>query len=336
MRAATVTIDFDALRHNLARVRFLAPGRGVWASIKANAYGHGAIAIARVLSSEGVNGFAVACLEEALALREAGIAEPILLLEGPFGPGELALCVHHSFAVAVHCEEQLAWLARSHGLTSPLKVWLKVDSGMHRLGFAPAEAAIAWRRLRDLAVVHRDITLMTHFACADERSNPMTLQQQRRFDQAVAALPGPRSLANSAAVLNWPTTHGDVVRPGLMLYGISPFPDTSGVDEHLRPVMTLTTRLIAVRRVAAGETVGYGATWRAPTATWIGTAAIGYGDGYDRHLPSGTPVVVNGRLARLAGRVSMDMIGIDLGTCAETGAEARARVGDPVVLWGEG
>jgi len=270
----------------------------------------------------------VACIEEALILREAGIGKPILLLEGVFEAAELPLCSRWNLAVAVHDPGQVEMLEHAR-LEKSLTVWLKIDTGMHRLGIALEQAAAIWQRLRDCPAV-ATIHLMSHLARTDEREVDSTLRQLQVFEELCGMLPGERSLANSAAVLAWPQTHFDWVRPGLMLYGASPFADTLADQEGLQPVMTLMTRLISVRRLDKGEPVGYGGTWICPEEMDIGVAAIGYADGYPRHAPSGTPVLVNGRRAGLAGRVSMDMLGIDLR------GHPEAKVGDLVVLWGQG
>jgi len=324
-RAATATIDLAALRHNFHRARNAAPGCRIAATIKANAYGHGLIRIARALPE--ADAFAVACIEEAIMLREAGIKQPILLLEGVYEAAELDLCSRLSLEIAVHDPGQLTMLEHAR-LPAPLRVWLKIDSGMHRLGFDPEQAMAAWRRLRACPAVSPKIGLMSHLANADDRNDGYTLKQLEIFQTATAELPGERSLANSAAVLGWPRTHCDCVRPGLMLYGASPFTDTVAAEEDLLPVMTLSTRLIAIKRLRKGEPVGYGGSWICPEDMDIGIAAIGYGDGYPRQLAAGAAALVNGRSAELAGRVSMDMISLDLRQ------HPAARVGDPVILWG--
>ncbi len=338
MRPATAVIDLAAIRHNLARAKDLAGGARVVAVVKANAYGHGA---ARVLPAlGGADMLGVACVEEALALREAGAAQPILLLEGVFAPEELADCARLGFEVVVHEPGQLAMLeGAGRRLDRPLTAWLKLDTGMRRLGFAPEAAPAAHARLAACPAVAA-VRLMTHFANADAPGDPLTGEQVARFQHAAAALDRApagrggaveRSLCNSAGLLAWPEARGEWVRPGIMLYGASPLAGRAGGDEGLRPAMSLRTRLIAVREVRAGERVGYGGAWAAPAGgTRVGIAAIGYGDGYPRHAPSGTPVLVNGAPAALAGRVSMDMLAIDLG------GQPGARVGDPVLLWGEG
>ncbi len=283
--------------------------------------------VARALND--ADAFAVAALEEAQALRRAGVQQRILLLEGVFEAAELPRCARHHLNIAIHHPEQVRMLELSR-LDRPLRVWLKIDTGMHRLGLEPDAAPAMFRRLMDCPAVAPAIGLMSHLARADERNCEATGEQVRVFEQAVADLPGPRSLANSAGILGWPDTHFDWVRPGIMLYGASPFVDSLAEDEDLRPVMTLQTRLISIKRLRQGDPVGYGGTWSCPEDMDVGVAAVGYGDGYPRHAPSGTPLLVNGREAALIGRVSMDMITVDLRQHPE------ARIGDPVVLWGEG
>lgn len=296
------------------------------AAVKAEGYGHGLVRVARTLDADA---FAVACVEEALTLREAGIERPILLLEGVFEAAELPLCARHGLEIAVHHPEQARMLETAR-LERPVRVWLKIDTGMHRLGLEPETAPAVFQRLRNGPSVAAAIGLMSHLARADERDCDDTLGQLRTFEAATAGLAGERSLANSAGILGWPQTHFDWVRPGIMLYGASPFVDSLAPDEDLRPVMTFHTRLISIKRLRRGEPVGYGGTWVCPEDMDVGVAAVGYGDGYPRHAPSGTPVLLDGREAALIGRVSMDMITLDLRPHPE------ARIGDPVVLWGEG
>ncbi len=262
-------------------------------------------------------------------MREAGIDRPILLLEGAFEAAELPLCARHGLEIAVHHPEQARMLELAR-LDRPLRVWLKIDTGMHRLGLEPEIVSAVFQRLRDCPAVTPAIGLMSHLARADERDCAYTLQQLQIFETATAGLPGERSLANSAGILGWPQTHFDWVRPGIMLYGASPFVDSLASDEGLRPVMTFHTRLISIKRLRRGEPVGYGGTWVCPEDMDVGVAAVGYGDGYPRHAPSGTPVSIDGREAALIGRVSMDMITVDLRRHPE------ARIGDRVLLWGEG
>ena len=321
-------LDLSALRHNLALVRQLAPRSRVMAVVKANAYGHGAAAIAGALDPL-VDALAVASIEEAAELREAGVTRPILLLEGPFEAGELATAARLNFWITVENETQMAWL-ESARLPAPVRCWLKIDTGMHRLGVAPEAAAAYCERIRTCSACEDDPVLSTHFASADDTGSGQTRQQIDRFEVATDGLPGLRSAANSAGVLAWPAAHYDWVRPGYMLYGNSPMLHPGAADRKLRPVMTLCSAVISLRHVARGETVGYGARWRADRDSLIATATVGYGDGYPRLAADGTQVLVNGHRAPLAGRVSMDMITVDV-----TDLPAVA-IGDPVILWGEG
>ncbi len=317
-------IHLDALRHNLRHARHMAPQSRAIAVIKADGYGHGAVRVAHALAADATL-FAVASIDEALVLRQGGITQPLLLLEGPFEPAELPLCAEFGLQITIHHRCQIDMLER---WTAPqaLPVWLKLDSGMHRLGLALEHASEVYQRLAGLPAVAPGIRLMSHFACADERDNPFTRQQLTRLQQL--GLPGEHCWANSAAVLAWPETHGDWIRPGIMLYGASPFAHTTGADQGLRPAMSLNSRLIAINRISRGEAIGYGSTWRCPETMDVGVVAAGYGDGYPRELPSGSPVCVGTRTVPLVGRVSMDMLSVDLRT------HPGARGGDPVQLWG--
>lgn len=325
-RGAVATIDRDALRHNLDRARAQAPRARIAAAIKANAYGHGAVPVARALGA--ADAFAVACVDEALALRAADIAHPLVLLEGPLEAAEVEAIAGSGFEAVIHDEAQIGWLAAYHG-KAPLDVWVKVDSGMHRIGFACERVESVRERLLAMQRV-RIRGWMTHLGCADDITSQTTVKQVERFHAAVDRYPGWKSIANSAGVIAWPVSHADWVRPGIMLYGASPLLGRNAIDLGLRPVMTLTSRLIGVRELRCGDAVGYGATWTAPETMPVGVVAMGYGDGYPRHAPSGTPVLVNGRRTQLIGRVSMDMLVVDL-----RGVGA-AKVGDPVTLWGDG
>ena len=319
-------LDLRALRHNVGVVRRLAPRAKIMAVVKANAYGHGAVTIAGALQSE-VDALAVACIEEALELRYAGIATPILLLEGVFEPGELQQAAQLDLWLTIDNEHQLRWLEQAT-LPAPITCWLKVDTGMNRLGVTPGSAPLFFQRLLASSNVRNEIVTCTHFASADDVMNQQTEQQLAKFD----ALPFPtlRSAANSAGVIGWPQAHYDWVRPGYMLFGNSPMLEPHVHAHGLLPVMTLVSAVISLRDVAAGETVGYGGTWVATRASRIATVTIGYGDGYPRQALNDTPVLVNGQRARLAGRVSMDMITVDV-----TDLE-HVEIGSEVVLWGEG
>ncbi|MDB5974044.1 MAG: alr [Nevskia sp.] len=325
----TATIDLAAIRHNLARVREYAPGSKVMAAIKADAYGHGAVPVGRALQQAGVDAFAVACLEEALVLREAALTAPITLLEGVLSLEEAEEAARLQLQVVVHDFWQLELLQRLPP-ERPLTLWFKLDSGMHRLGFPLAAAAelLAALQARPAWTLAGWIT---HLACADEADNPMTQRQVQAFEQALQGIPGPRSIANSAGLIVWPQARVDWVRPGLMLYGASPLPGGStGAELGLRPAMCVESRLISVQELEAGETVGYGATFRCPERMRVGVVAVGYADGVHRILPTGAPVLIHGQRAPIVGRVSMDMISVDLRGLPQ------ARAGDTVVLWGPG
>ncbi|HEX9802431.1 MAG TPA: alanine racemase [Gammaproteobacteria bacterium] len=326
MRRCQVSIDLGALRHNLQRVRQAAPGCRVMAAIKANGYGHGLVRVANAL--EESDSFGVACIDEALELRAAGVTAPIILLEGFFHPDEIPLVEQHRLELLLHHPAQIAALEQAT-IHKPIRVWLKVDTGMHRLGVPPEETSSLWQRLERHPGLH-PLGQMTHLACADEPDHPATAVQLELFRRATASLPGERAIANSAGILGWPETHAEWVRPGIMLYGVSPFVGGRAAEHGLKPVMTLSSELIAVNRLSEGDTVGYGATWRCPEAMTIGVVAVGYGDGYPRHAVTGTPVLVNGRRVPLIGRVSMDML------CVDLRSQSDAQIGDPVVLWGDG
>ena len=334
-RPTSAIIHTDALRHNLAQARALAPHSRVMAVVKADGYGHGLERVARAL--EGADAFGVAALSDAERLRAAGLSQPIVLLSGFDEADDLPQLRRLGVETVVHHLGQIEMLEQA-GSGDPIRCWLKVDTGMHRLGFAPEQVHQAHARLRAAASVADGIVLMNHFASSDEfdsdqsggesAGSRQTREQQRVFAAAIDGLAGARSLANSAAVLGWPDSHADWIRPGGLLYGISAVEGRNGEDFGLRPAMTLATRLIAVKRVRKGERIGYAATWECPEDMLIGVAAIGYGDGYPRAAPSGTPVRVAGQDTQVIGRVSMDLMTIDLRGLPQ------ARVGDPVLLWG--
>ena len=323
-RATRAVINLSALRHNLSIARSHAPDSRIMAIIKANGYGHGIVAVAHALNQ--AEAFGVACLDEAITLREAGIAQPIVLLEGVAHAADLNLVRGYQLELVVHHPAQISLLEQVGGSTIP--VWLKLDTGMHRLGVTPAQTTEMLQRLDQLEAVAQPVRLMTHLANADDRQDKTTPQQQAQFDAATADLGLEASIANSAGILAWPDTHRDWIRPGIMLYGVSPFLDSTAAEHELQPVMSLQSELIAVNQQKKGEPVGYGGSYRCPDDMPVGVVAIGYGDGYPRHAPSGTPVLVNGKRVPLIGRVSMDMI------CVDLRAEPEARIGDPVVLWG--
>jgi alanine racemase len=317
-------VNLSALRGNLAQVRARAPETQVLAVVKANAYGHG---LQRVLPAlDDADGLALVELERAYELRALRYTRRILLLEGFFAVAELHEIASRRLAVVVHHAEQIRML-ESTPLSRPVEVFLKINTGMNRLGLRPAEVPDAVERLTHCDSV-ATLRLMTHFARADE---PDGVQEQlAAFDAACLGMTYPRSLANSAAIVRYDEVGGDIVRPGIMLYGATPFARDSAASLGLQPVMTLRSEIIAVQDLAAGERVGYGATWTASGPRRIGVVACGYADGYPRHAPNGTPVCVDGTIVPIAGRVSMDMLTVDI-----TGVP-QARVGSPVVLWGEG
>ena len=326
-RPIRATIHTEALAHNLARARRAAPEARVWAVVKANAYGHG---IERVFAGlHGADGFALLDLDEAQRLRSLGWRGPILLLEGCFEPRDLEACSRLNLWHTVHCEAQIDWLA-AHKTHAPHQVFLKMNSGMNRLGFRPEAYASAWQRLSGLTQVDA-ITLMTHFSDADGARGIDA--QWAAFEQVTHDLPGERSVCNSAAMLRFAAqrraVQGDWVRPGIALYGSSPdFPAHTMADWDLQPTMTLAADLIATQTLRAGDTVGYASAFRAEREMRIGVVACGYADGYPRVVASGTPVLVNGTRTPIVGRVSMDMITVDLGALPAAG------VGSEVTLWG--
>lgn len=328
MRPARALIDLQALRHNYQLARELSGARAL-AVVKADAYGHGAVRCAQALQDEA-DGFAVACIEEALELRAAGIRKPILLLEGFFEAAELALIEQHDLWCVVHALWQLEAIEQS-ALQKPLRVWLKLDSGMHRVGLNPQEFRDAWQRLQASGKAD-GIVLMSHFARADELDCSRSQEQVLVFEQARQGMQAEVSLRNSPAILGWPDVPSDWVRPGIMLYGATPFEQSQLQASQLRPVMTLESKIISVRELPAGEPVGYGASFVADKPTRVGVVAMGYADGYPRHAPTGTPVFVDGRPTRLIGRVSMDMLTIDLSDLPQSGLGSRVELWGPNVL----
>lgn len=324
-RPTKARIDLGAIGHNYRYAKSLAPEARAVAIVKANGYGHGAVAVALSLANSA-DAFGVACTEEALELRACGITNPVLLLEGVFEPSELKLVQSHGFIPVIHNQEQLEWILGAR-VSRTLDVWLKMDSGMHRIGMAPPTFQAGYARLRNCPHVGT-ITLMTHFARADELDCPATRQQIDCFNRYAADIQAPRSLANSAAVLVWPTTHAQWIRPGIMLYGANPLGEDHPAGLGLRPTMTLESTLISIRDLEAGEPVGYGGRFRCDAPTRVGVVAAGYGDGYPRHARDGTPVAVKGHMTRIIGRVSMDMLTVDLTQVPDP------RIGDRVELWG--
>ena len=321
-RPIRATISAGALAHNLRVARSHAGEAKVWAVVKANAYGHGLERAARALA--GADGFAVLDFQEAARLRLAQVDRPILMLEGLFKPQDAELLAKYSLTPVIHRADQLEMLRAA---AAPLDVYLKVNSGMNRLGFGVEGLGAAVSALRALPQV-RSVTMMTHFADADGASGVRA--QLEWFRDLTKDFPGPRSLANSAALVRFPEARGDWVRPGIMLYGCSPFADRDAASLGLKPAMTLGSEIIATQHLHPGERIGYGFSYEAVGEMTIGVVACGYADGYPRAAPAGTPVLVNGRRARIVGRVSMDMITVDISGMADAG------IGSPVTLWGEG
>jgi alanine racemase len=327
-RPLEALIHLDALRHNLQRVRDFAPDARVWSVVKANAYGHGLKRAFEGLRAS--DGFALLNIDEAQTLRDLDWRGPILLLEGVFEARDLEWCSRLNLWHVVHRPEQIDWLA-IHKTEWPHRVFLKMNTGMNRLGFTPPAFRQAWTRLNALTQVE-EVSLMTHFSDAD---SPRGIAHQMAvFNEATSDLDGERSLCNSAGILRHaqdPAVRGDWVRPGVMLYGASPdHPEHLAADWALQPAMTLRSRVISVQHLQAGDTVGYGSRYTASAPTRVGVVACGYADGYPRHAPDGTPVLVNGQRAPLIGRVSMDMICVDLSHLPEAGT------GSEVTLWGRG
>ncbi|WP_237483549.1 alanine racemase [Vibrio hippocampi] len=326
MKAATAHINLSALSHNLQRIKQEAPNSKVMAVVKANGYGHGLNTIAKHATQ--ADGFGVARIEEALQLRMTGIVKSILLLEGFYSANDLPILVTNNIQTVIHCVEQLEALEQAE-LDVPVVVWLKIDSGMHRLGIREEQYTEFVERLNRCPNVAKPLRYMSHFGSADELDNSVTNEQIALFERLTSQQNGERSMAASAGFLAWPMSHYDWIRPGIIMYGVSPFVEKNAQDLGYQPVMTLKSHLIAVREVKKGESVGYGGIWTSERDTKVGVIAIGYGDGYPRTAPNGTPVLVNGRIVPIAGRVSMDMLTVDLGP------DAVDKVGDEATLWGE-
>lgn len=324
---ARAYVDVSALQHNFARVKALSPRSAVMAMIKANGYGHGAVRVARALQAADALG--VACVEEALELRAAKITQPIVIMSGISTPEELQLAAANHLQIVVHHSSMVEIILQTP-LPQSVAVWLKIDTGMHRLGIDPEQTISLYQQLSHCSAVQRPIGLMTHFAAADNPDQETTQRQLQVFADVTKDLPGPKSLANSAGIFAWPGSHADWVRPGIMLYGISPLADKNGDALGLRPALTLESKLIAVNALKRGDAVGYGGTWTCPEDMQVGVVAIGYGDGYPRYAKNGTPVLIDDIQCPLIGRVSMDMITVDLRRCPQ------AQINDKAILWGDG
>jgi alanine racemase len=318
------SINLQALQHNLAQVQQHAPGRQIMAVIKADAYGHGLLPVAQALQGQA-HALAVARLHEAVTLREAGITSDIVLLEGINDPQELTLAAQLNLQLVLHQAAQLTLLQHTR---QPINCWLKVNTGMHRLGLAPSEVTPAIQHCQQTPHI-RLLGLMTHLANADELGDASVQQQLDQMTAFGTQHPIPQTIANSAGILHWPASHADWVRPGLMLYGATPHPTNIGRACGLRPVMTLTAPLLAIRQVQAGDRVGYSGIWQAHRSHQIGIVGIGYGDGYPREISTDAYVLIKQQRARIVGRISMDMLTIDL-------TSIPAQVGDLATLWGDG
>jgi len=330
-RPAWAEIDLAALRHNLNIVRRAAPSSHIVAVIKANAYGHGIVRTAKALSD--TDAFGVASIDEAVQLREAGISQRIVLLEGVFAPDELELVVKYNLDLVVHNHAQVEMLEQGPASNSTISIWLKLDTGMHRLGFSVDTLPGIVERLQNISNTTIPVILMTHLANADDLQDKLTSIQLECFNAAVKKLGQQQkletSIANSAGILAWPASHTDWVRPGIMLYGISPIHGKTAKDFDLQTVMSVKSKLIDIQSLKKGDAVGYGGTWVCPEDMRVGVVAFGYGDGYPRHAKNGTPLLINNKRASLIGRVSMDMITVDLRDHDD------AKAGDEVELWGK-
>ena len=345
-RPTKALISKSAIIHNFNVVQQFAPHSKNLAVVKANAYGHGSVVVANILSPY-VNAFGVSCIEEALEIRAAGVDKPILLLEGVFSKDEIAVAAENNFWIMISNQQQACWLIDST-ISKAINVWLKIDTGMHRLGLIPDDVTEVYTKLYNSKNVNEGIVLATHFSSADEQDNDDTSIQIQRFKQVESSLHNhlnndvniPRSLANSAAIMAWPDSRLEWNRPGFMLYGNSPLDSDANTTANseastdtslaLKPAMTMQSEIISIRTIESGESVGYNKVWTAKRQSKIATVAIGYGDGYPQSAQSGTPTLVNGVIAPLAGKVSMDMVTIDVTDISSVS------VGDTVILWGDG
>lgn len=330
MQSVRAIIDLAALKHNFEVIKSKVTNSKIVAVVKANAYGHGLVEVAKSLKNQA-DAYAVARIEEALSLRSCGVVQPIILLEGFFNEDDIPVIVANNFQVAVHSRDLLEQIERAK-VPSPVQCWLKLDTGMHRLGVGPKEAQEFYERMHKSPNVAKPIGLISHLCTADEEEkSDYTNMQIACFNNFAKDHPDLKTaLANSAGIFSWPNSHTDWVRPGIILYGVSPYEDKTGRDLGLKPVMTLKSNLIAVKNLKKGDKVGYGISYEAPYDTVLGIVAMGYGDGYPRQTPNGTPVLVNGRYVYTAGHVCMDMMFVDLGP------NANDKVGDEVILWGKG
>lgn len=327
MRLRQAQIDLSALYHNYKIINRLAPDSKVIAMIKSDGYGHGLLPVAKTLCD--ADAFGVSVIEEAVALRDDGISQRIILMTGVQSEDELQLCIEKNIDIVVHSDFHLEMLKK---ITVPnvISAWLKFDVGMHRLGFNIEDADKIYRELRAIEAVKKPIVLMSHLSNADQLGDGVTAQQLAHFSSLASRFDTQFSLAKSAGIMAWPESHYDWVRPGIMLYGISPFKGNTGQDHGLKPVMSFHSSIIAVKSLKAGDPVSYGGIWRCPEDMQVGVVGVGYSDGYPRHAQSGTPILVNGKRCQLVGRVCMDMLTVDLRAAGDV------NIGDKVTLWGDG
>lgn len=325
-RPTKLIIEPSALLHNVRQIKKIAPGKKIIAMIKANAYGCGAHVVAPVLDGH-VDAFGVACIEEALAIHKMGVQTPCILFQGIFSAEELAIVAQMRFGIVLHNHQQLQWIMQTP-LPHHVSVWVKVDTGMHRLGFDPQELPEIMQVLQSCSWINKDIGLMTHMACADEPERSENRDQIQLFNSIQHPDFTKRSVANSAAILTFPETHEDVIRPGIMLYGVSPFADKTATELGLIPVMRFVSAISAIHSIPTSAQVGYGGTWTSSRPSVIGIVAAGYGDGYPRHIEERTPVWVQGKEVEVVGRVSMDMLAVDLTDHPDV------EIGNLVELWG--
>lgn len=327
-RTAIALMSTENLLHNLRVIQKISAPAKTIAMLKANAYGHGIRSVGARLADR-VYAFGVASIDEALALRKHGITTPILLMQGIFEPEELQIASEQDFQIVFNNEIQVGWLEKS-SLSRPIHAWIKINTGMNRLGFKLDKAALFFERIQKSPLIQGPVKIISHFACADTPSHPLNTIQIHAFQNAIQDLTTEYSLCNSAGIFNFPDCHYDYVRPGIALYGVSPIPGKSALDLNLKPVMTLKTCLMAIQHLKKGDTVGYGAQYTCPENMPIGIIAFGYGDGYPFTARSGIPILINDRRCYLIGQVSMDMIAVDLRPYPQ------AQIGDTALLWGEG
>jgi alanine racemase len=323
-------VNLTALQHNCDVIRKTAPRSKILAVVKSNAYGHGIVPVAQAVDSK-VDAFGLAWLNEAIRIKESGVTKPLLLLKGVLTQGDLLCANSYGLDMVVHNFHQIELIEKT-ALHNPFKVWLKIDTGMHRLGFQPQDVAAAYQRLMKHPKIIKPLCLMTHFSDADDTNNAKTAGQIELFNRIVTdlKLEGEKCLANSGGTVGWPQAHTDWVRSGILMYGASPMLGSTGKKLGLKPAMTMVTKILSIQHLTKGAQIGYGSTWSCPEDMPVGLVNAGYGDGYPRNAPSGTPLLINSVRCPLIGRVSMDIMSVDLRPCPQ------AKIGDEVILWGEG